>query len=234
MRVHFVIHESFESAGAYQPWAATRGHTVSGTHVYSGEAVPESADGFDMLVVFGGPQSPRTTLAECPYFDSKAEQRLIRQAIEAGCIVVGICLGSQLIGEALGAEVQQSPNKEIGHYPITLTAAGLEHPLVSHIGSPLTVGHWHNDMPGLTADTVILAESAGCPRQIVQYRDKVYGFQCHMEFTADAVEGLIQHSEQELAEAEGKPFIRSAEEMRAHDYREMNQKLWAFLDKLTQ
>ena len=234
MRVHFVIHESFESAGAYLPWAATRGHIVSETHVYTGEAVPESVNGFDMLVVFGGPQSPRTTLAECPYFDSKAEQRLIRQAIEAGRIVVGICLGSQLIGEALGAEVQQSPDKEIGHYPITLTTAGLEHPLFSHFGSPLTVCHCHNDIPGLTAETVILAESAGCPRQIVQYRDKVYGFQCHMEFTADAVEGLIQHSEQELAEAKGKPFIRSVEEMRAHDYREMNQKLWEFLDKLTQ
>lgn len=234
MRVHFVIHESFESAGAYQPWATTRGHIVSETHVYTGEAVPKSADGFDMLVVFGGPQSPRTTLAECPYFDSKAEQRLIRQAIEAGRIVVGICLGSQLIGEALDADVQQSPNKEIGHYPITLTTAGLEHPLFSHFGSPLTVGHWHNDMPGLTPEAVILAESAGCPRQIVQYRDKVYGFQCHMEFTADAIEGLIQHSEQELAEAKGKPFIRSVEEMRAYDYREMNQKLWEFLDKLTQ
>ena len=124
MRVHFVIHESFESAGAYQPWAQTRGHDISWTHVYNREPVPANADGFDMLVVFGGPQSPRTTLAECPYFDSQAEQRLIKQAIDAGRVVVGICLGSQLIGEALGAEVCQSPNKEIGHYPITLTEAG--------------------------------------------------------------------------------------------------------------
>ncbi|MEB0324327.1 type 1 glutamine amidotransferase [Citrobacter portucalensis] len=234
MRVHFVIHESFESAGAYLPWAESRGYTITWSRVYAGETVPANADGFDMLVVFGGPQSPRTTLAECPYFDSQAEQQLIRQAITAGRTVVGICLGSQLIGEALGAAVGQSPEKEIGHYPITLTAAGLEHPLFSHFGSSLTVGHWHNDMPGLTAETVVLAESAGCPRQIVQYRDRVYGFQCHMEFTADAVEGLIQHSEQELAEAKGKPFIRSVEEIRAHDYREMNQKLWEFLDKLTQ
>lgn len=233
MRIHFVIHESFESAGTYLPWAESRSHEVSWTHVYAGEQVPTNADGFDMLVVFGGPQSPRTTPAECPYFDSLAEQELIRQAINAGRIVVGICLGSQLIGEALGASVGQSPEKEIGHYPITLTEAGQQHPLFSHFGSPLTVGHWHNDMPGLTAKTVILAESAGCPRQIVQFSDKVYGFQCHMEFTAEAVEGLIQHSEQELAEAKGRLFIRSVEEMRAHDYREMNQKLWAFLDKLT-
>lgn len=234
MRVHFVIHESFESAGAYVPWAKARGHAVSWSRVYENEAVPANAEGFDMLVVFGGPQSPHTTLTECPYFDSHAEQKLIRQAIDAGRVVVGICLGSQLIGEALGAPVGQSPEKEIGHFPITLTEAGQQHPLFSHFSSPLTVGHWHNDMPGLTAETIILASSAGCPRQIVQFRDKVYGFQCHMEFTAGAVEGLIQHSEPELAEAKGKPFIRSVEEMRAHDYREMNHKLWEFLDKLTQ
>lgn len=66
MRVHFVIHESFESAGAYLPWAATRGHNVSETHVYAGDAVPENADGFDMLVVFGGPQSPAPLLPSAP------------------------------------------------------------------------------------------------------------------------------------------------------------------------
>ncbi|MDL4619506.1 type 1 glutamine amidotransferase [Citrobacter amalonaticus] len=232
MHVHFIIHESFESAGAYLPWAETRGHHITLTRVYDNEPVPANADGFDMLVVFGGPQSPRTTLAECPYFDSKAEQHLINQAISAGRIVVGICLGSQLIGEALGAKVCQSPEKEIGHYPITLTEAGKQHPLLAHFGSPLTVGHWHNDMPGLTDQATVLAASVGCPRQIVQYGNFVYGFQCHMEFTAEAVEGLIQHSEQELAEAKGKRFIRSNAEMREWDYKEMNEKLWQFLDLL--
>lgn len=146
--------------------------------------------------------------------------------------MVGICLGSQLIGEALGARVCQSPEKEIGHYPITLTEAGKQHPLLAHFGSPLTVGHWHNDMPGLTDQATVLATSVGCPRQIVQYGNFVYGFQCHMEFTAEAVEGLIQHSEQELAEAKGKRFIRSKVEMREWDYKEMNEKLWQFLDLL--
>lgn len=232
MHVHFIIHESFESAGAYLPWAETRGHHITWTRVYDNEPVPANADGFEMLVVFGGPQSPRTTLAECPYFDSKAEQHLINQAISAGRIVVGICLGSQLIGEALGARVCQSPEKEIGHYPITLTEAGKQHPLLAHFGSPLTVGHWHNDMPGLTDQATVLAASVGCPRQIVQYGHFVYGFQCHMEFTAEAVEGLIQHSEQELAEAKGKRYIRSNAEMREWDYKEMNEKLWQFLDLL--
>ncbi|TAB70352.1 glutamine amidotransferase, partial [Salmonella enterica subsp. enterica serovar Saintpaul] len=59
------------------------------------------------------------------------------------------------------------------------------------------------------------------------------GFQCHMEFTVEAVEGLIQHSQQELADAQGKRFIRSVAEMRAWDYQQMNEKLWRFLDELT-
>ena len=234
MRVHFVIHESFESAGAYLPWAEERGYAISWSRVYAGESVPASTDGFDMLVVFGGPQSPRTTLAECPYFDAQAEQHLINQAIAARKIVVGICLGSQLIGEALGARVCQSPEKEVGHYPITLTDAGKTHPLIAHFGSPLMVGHWHNDMPGLTDQATVLATSEGCPRQIVQYGNFVYGFQCHMEFTAEAVEGLIQHSEQELADAKGKPFIRSVTEMREWNYQQMNEKLWQFLDLLVE
>lgn len=234
MRVHFVIHESFESAGAYLPWAKERGYAISWSRVYAGESVPANADGFDMLVVFGGPQSPRTTLAECSYFDSQAEQHLINQSIAARKIVVGICLGSQLIGEALGAKVCQSPEKEIGHYPITLTEAGKAHPLIAHLGSPMVVGHWHNDMPGLTEQATVLATSEGCPRQIVQYGNFVYGFQCHMEFTAEAVEGLIQHSEQELSEAKGKPFIRSVTEMRAWNYQQMNEKLWQFLDLLVE
>ncbi|EAX1586501.1 glutamine amidotransferase, partial [Salmonella enterica] len=81
MRVHFVVHESFESAGAYLKWAEDRGYTISWSRVYAGEALPPNADEFDMLVVFGGPQSPRTTREEYPYFDSRAEQHLINQAI---------------------------------------------------------------------------------------------------------------------------------------------------------
>lgn len=53
MRVHFVVHESFESAGAYLKWAEDRGYTISWSRVYAGEALPPNADEFDMLVVFG-------------------------------------------------------------------------------------------------------------------------------------------------------------------------------------
>ena len=59
--------------------------------------------------------------------------------------MIGVCLGSQLIGEALGAAFCHSPEK-IGKFPVRLTDAGKANPLFEDFGSVLNVGHWHNDM----------------------------------------------------------------------------------------
>lgn len=232
MHIHFVVHESFEAPGAYETWAASRGHTVGYSRVYLGEPLLVSLDGLDMLVVMGGPQSPATTLAECPHFDSKAEQALIARAIAEGKAVVGVCLGSQLMGEALGAPCEHSPEKEIGKFPIMLTAAGLANDKFAPFGPTLEVGHWHSDMPGLTPDAVVIATSAGCPRQIIEYGKLAYGFQCHMELTPEVVELLIAASEAELATRTAHRFVQQPDALRRNDYTEMNERLFVFLDKL--
>ncbi|NWB84199.1 type 1 glutamine amidotransferase [Pseudomonas gingeri] len=231
MKVHFVVHEAFESPGAYEAWVEERGYEASYSRVYERHAFPD-VDNIDLLVVLGGPQSPATTREECPHFDSAAECALIAKAVTAQKAVVGVCLGAQLLGEALGARFGHSPEKEIGKYPITLTEAGKGNDKVAHFGDALEVGHWHNDMPGLTENARILAYSEGCPRQIIEYSPFVYGFQCHMEFTRDVVERLIAASESELAQATGRRFVQQPAALRANDYGQMNQKLFGFLDKL--
>ncbi len=232
MNVHFVVHESFEAPGAYETWVKDRGHKASYSRVYNYEPLPQSADGIDLLVVMGGPQSPSTTKEECPHFDAAAERDLIAKCVNAGKAVVGVCLGSQLIGEALGACYAHSPEKEIGKFPIALTADGKENDKFSHFGERLEVGHWHNDMPGLTESARIIAYSEGCPRQIVEYSDLVYGFQCHMEFTPDVIEQLIAAGEPELRALTAHRFVQQPEALRANDYDDMNQKLFGFLDQL--
>lgn len=234
MNDHCLIHEAFEAPGAYEVWVRTRGHVASYSRVHAGEALPQSVDDIDLLVVMGGPQSPATTKEECPHFDAAAEKALIAEAIAAGRAVIGVCLGSQLIGEALGAPHDHSPEKEIGKFPIALTAEGLSNPKFAGFGAHLEVGHWHNDMPGLTDTAVILATSEGCPRQIVEYGDLVYGFQCHMEFTPEIVELLIAASEAELAAMISRRFVQQPEALRANDYGEMNEKLFGFLDRLSE
>ncbi|MFF7065104.1 type 1 glutamine amidotransferase [Pseudomonas sp. NPDC008258] len=232
MKVHFIVHESFEAPGAYETWVKTRGHEAGFSRVYADQPLPADASHFDLLVVLGGPQDPATTVAQCPHFDAASECRLIRQAITAGKAVVGVCLGSQLIGEALGASFAHSPEKEIGKFPISLTPEGKANENVSHFGEVLQVGHWHNDMPGLTADAKVLATSEGCPRQIVEYTPLVYGFQCHMEFTKEVVELLIAATEAELATLTDRRFVQTPDALRANDWDDMNQKLYVFLDKL--
>ena len=43
MRIHIVVHEAFEAPGAYETWAASRGHRVAYSRVYLGDAT-QSAD----------------------------------------------------------------------------------------------------------------------------------------------------------------------------------------------
>lgn len=232
MRIHFIQHEDFENPGAYLDWAVACNHQVSFSKVHLFEALPTNADGFDMLIVLGGPQSPDEDRVNFPYYDPQAEQRLIQQAIHANKVVVGICLGAQLIGASFGVSYSHSPHKEIGNFPILLNEEGLKDDNIAHFGHALTVGHWHNDMPNLTNDAVILATSQGCPRQIVRYSPLVYGFQCHLEFTQAIAKDIVSHENLAKLSTEY-PFVQKAEDILTFDYQAMNNALWGFLDKLT-
>jgi len=234
MKVHFVVHEAFEAPGAYETWVRERGHEATYSRVYAHEPLPGSIADIDLLVVMGGPQSPSTTREECPHFDAAAEQALIAACAATGKAIVGVCLGAQLIGAALGAPHAHSPEKEIGKFPIMLTADGKASDKFAHFGNVLETGHWHSDMPGLTDSAKVISYSEGCPRQIVEYGNLVYGFQCHMEFTPEVVELLIAASEAELATLASHRYVQQPAILRAHDWQAMNGQLFVFLDRLMQ
>ena len=235
MRVHFVLHETFEVPGAYLKWAQERGHQVTMTKVYEGEALPESVNEIDFLIVMGGPQSPDEDRVAFPYYDPQAEIELIQKAMKADRYIVGVCLGAQLLSVAYGAVYEHSPEREIGVYPLTLTDAGLKDKHVKVLGPTLITGHWHGDMPGLTDEAVVLATSQGCPRQIVRFAPKHYAFQAHLEFDAEAVNLLIAADGEDVLEKQSQnlTFVQKPEVIRAYNYQEMNAKLYQFLDSLT-
>lgn len=236
MNIHFILHETFEVPGAYLKWAQERGHNVTSTKVYEEEKLPETVDGIDFLIVMGGPQSPDENRPAFPYYDPKAEIALIQKAIDADIYIVGVCLGAQLLSVAYGGKYEHSPEREIGVFPINLTEAGLADDHIKDFGSTLDTGHWHGDMPGLSDNAVVMATSKGCPRQIVRFSPKHYAFQAHLEFDPEAIDLLIaadgeEHLRQQNQEL---PFVQTPEQLRANDYSQMNKKLFAFLDSLTQ
>lgn len=230
MNIHFIIHESFEAPGAIETWAKNKQHQISFTNVYQYQKYPENIKDIDMLIVMGGPQSPETTLEECPYFDAEAEIDFIRKAFDADKKVLGVCLGAQMIGESLRANVERSPNREIGVFDVSLTENAQDEPFFSTLPQTFSSGHWHGDMTGLTQDAKVLAFSEGCPRQIVKYLPKVYGFQCHLEFTSETIKAMIENSNEELEKYKDYPFVWNSEKLMNYDYSEMNDILFQFLD----
>ena len=235
MRVHFILHETFEVPGAYLKWAQERGRQVTTTKVYEKELLPETIDGIDFLIVMGGPQSPDEDREAFPYYDPKSELAFMKEAIAADIYIVGVCLGAQLLSVAYGAKYEHSPEREIGVYPITLTEAALKDEHVKVLGPTLNTGHWHGDMSGLTEDAVVLATSQGCPRQIIRFSPKHYAFQTHLEFDSEAVDLLIAADGEEVLKEQSSKltFVQNPQAIRDYDYREMNAKLFAFLDSLT-
>jgi len=225
MKIHYIMHADFENIGVIGEWAQEKGHTITNTKPYKGESLP-SVHNFNFLIILGGPQSPRDVV-ECPYLLD--EIALIRQAIEHEKIVLGFCLGAQLISEALGGHTQRSPEKEIGIFPIRLTGAGQKDYLFSGFPEILDVIHWHNDMPEVPKGGTLLASSEGCPVQGFKYSDKVYGFQFHMEITKEGISELIAQCPNDIIPSR---FTQSVAELKAANLGEIHEGMKVVLDRL--
>jgi len=156
----------------------------------SGE-IPPTLEGFDTLVIMGGPMGVYE-MDEYPHL--RIGSRLIREAINRGMKVLGICLGAQMVAYCLGSEVYPGPEKEIGWHSIELTGDGLKDPLMRKLAIHPRVGdfwrkfkvfHWHGDTFDLPIGAVLLASSELYKNQAFRYGNNVYGFQFHIEVTKD-------------------------------------------------
>ncbi len=190
--------------------ARRRGHRLTGTHFYDREAVPEVA-AFDWLVILGGPMNIYQE-AEYPWL--REEKRLIRAAVDRGQIVLGICLGAQLIAAVLGGRVTKNPAAEIGWLPVTLNAAAFQSPLLQNFPERLTVFQWHNDTFSLLGPGVAcIAASEACAHQAFLYGERVVGLQFHLESSAASIDSLLRNCAAELSG--GGRYVQTEAQIRA-------------------
>ena len=226
MNIQYLIHADCELPGIIRTWAKNNHHKERFCHPYAGDALPTPSD-FDLLIIMGGPQD-LLNMSSSPYLYD--EIALIRNCMREKRPILGICLGAQLLGEACGAKTERSPHKEIGVFPIELTNEGMHDPLLKGLPAKLPVIHWHNDMPGITSTSVVLASSEGCPRQIIRYAPLAYGFQCHPEPTKQNIETMIQHFPNDLVAGK---FVQTKEAFLAADFKSINDTMIHILDNLS-
>jgi len=120
MQVLAFRHVPFEGAGLIESTLARRGITLEYVDLYRPDAHVPAIDQAAGLIFLGGPMSVNDPL---PFLD--IERRIIAKAIDRAQPVLGICLGSQLIAQTLGAKVYRHSQKEIGWFEIRLTADGV-------------------------------------------------------------------------------------------------------------
>lgn len=207
MRVFCLQHVAFEGPGAIEGWLARHDHSLSRVRLFAGELLPAVGD-FDWLIVMGGPMGAND---DDRYPWLHGEKELIRAAIEEGKIVLGICLGAQLIASALGARVFANPHREIGWFPVTRTADAAAQRLGRVFPERCEVFHWHGDTFDLPAGGVRLASSEACLNQAFCVGERVLGLQFHVETTAGSAAELVTRCGDELAQ--GGDYVQTPEQM---------------------
>ena len=208
MKIHYLQHVPFEGPAYISTWAGEQGYELTGTQLFEEETLP-GLEEFDALVVMGGPMGVGD---EQDYPWLREEKAFIRDCISRQKKVLGICLGAQLIADAMGAKVASMPEKEIGWFPVDWSKSIRKELGFNFLPARQTVLHWHGDRFELPAKAFSLASSEGCENQGFLIDDHVLGLQFHLEMTKDSLATLIENSRDELEEANGR-FIQDAETM---------------------
>jgi GMP synthase-like glutamine amidotransferase len=177
MRVLILQHDRLAHAGSFARFLDEDGHQRATVELDEGEALPP-LDGFDALWVMGGPmdvwqQDLHPWLAE--------EKAFIREAVaRRGLPFFGICLGHQLLGEALGGHVGLAAQQEVGVMPVRLSEA--ESVPFDGLPDAFDCLQWHHaEVTGLPDGAVALASSPACAVQAMQWGTRALSIQFHAE-----------------------------------------------------
>jgi GMP synthase-like glutamine amidotransferase len=163
-------------------WLSELGFEIETIKAFAGEAIPEELPPhISALIPLGGAMGALDDLV-APWL--AAERALIQKTVAAGTPVIGICLGAQLLGAALGGTVSRLDSNEIGIYEISQVVSDE----IMNVGESTLSTQWHEDYVSvLPPGATLLAKSDTCPTQIFKVAELSYGIQCHPEADASIV-----------------------------------------------
>lgn len=200
MRLLCLQHDPLDGPGALLEWAEAGGHEVSCCLICKEESLP-LLESFDLLVSLGGPMG---AYEEEKHRWLEKEKQYLREAMAGGKKILGLCLGAQLLADALGGSAFRHTCKEFGWQPIEPTEAGR-----AWFGiSDSTVGleqrkpgifyafQWHGDTYTLPPGAVQLARNEAAEQQAflieAPFGGRVLGLQFHLEWTEQMALEIVQ------------------------------------------
>jgi GMP synthase-like glutamine amidotransferase len=141
------------------------------------------------------------------------EKALVRSCLEAGRFILGVCLGSQLVAQALGARVYRNRYKEIGWFPVECCGDSRTQTLFADLPDQFMAFHWHGETYDLPPCAVLLARSEACSIQAFEHRCAL-GLQFHMEMTPSDIHTLDEACAEDIGTG---PYEQSPSQMRAQE-----------------
>lgn len=176
-------HNRLVPAGLFGEAAAAAGAPVAVVDLEAGDPVPASGR-WSGIVSLGGFMG---AYEEDAYPWLAAEKRLLADAVAAGTPVLGICLGCQILADALGGRAHLAPAVEAGPMRLRLTVEGAADPVLRHLSAVVPV--WHRDTWDLPPGARLLAESDRYPHAF--RLGTAVGIQAHPEATVAIVAGWM-------------------------------------------
>lgn len=181
---------NFETLGTLEELIRSDGYQVENIEAQK-EAVPSNAEQYAAIIILGGPMAAYDNVEYL-----KREQELIRDALKLEIPVLGICLGSQLIAQAIGGNVYKGGKKEIGWSNVILNHTGYNDLFKGINTKSIKVFQWHGDTYDLPLKATIMASSKLYP-QAFRFGSAI-GIQFHIEINDEMIRRWAQEYSQEL------------------------------------
>lgn len=182
-------HMISQNPGVFRELASSRNIEFTEIDLHAGELIPD-LNQFDGLWSMGGSMNVWDK-DEFPWLCD--EMDFIREAVSKNMPFLGICLGHQLLAEALGGKVEATDNYEIGLHSVSATEHGRDHPLLENIPDPsLWVNVHLAEVTQKPVVAIVLAESEKCPNHIMQVGEFAFSCQFHPEVCEHTVPNWME------------------------------------------
>ena len=185
MKLLVFQHIACEHPGSLRNYLREDGIEWHAVELDEGEAIPD-LNAYDALWVMGGPMDV-WDVEENPWLipEKQAIRTWVRDLKKP---YLGMCLGHQLLADALGGTCRPASPPEIGILEIELTEDGKSDPVFGALPHQQKCLQWHSvEIAQMPEDAVCLASSRDCKIQAMRVGERAWSAQYHVECEPDTV-----------------------------------------------